>query len=173
MHPPVVHREVLHQEPWLDYNQSQVGHGRWRNEMIPIVIATDYARQPAKPTVVTEPWYEFIEGNPSGMEIRYGAWSAMLSGAAGHSYGGGHVWWAHVPESPARQGSWPLEKSFATNTLDLPRGARSMSFLAKFLGSIPWWKMEPHSSWCQNTQPHSAARSRAVFMSFTCDMGPG
>lgn len=135
--------EVLHGEPWLDYNQSQVGHGRWRNEMIPLVIAADYARQPAKPTVVTEPWYEFVEGNPSGMEIRYGAWSAMLSGAAGHSYGGGHVWWAHVPESPTSQGPWPLERSFATNTLDYA-GARSMSFLAKFLGTLPWWGLEPH-----------------------------
>lgn len=135
--------EVLHGEPWLDYNQSQVGHGRWRNELIPRIMAADYARQPAKPTVVTEPWYEFIEGNPSGREIRYGAWGAVLSGAAGHSYGGGHVWWAHLPESPASQGAWPLEKSFATNTLDYP-GARSMSFLAKFLGSLPWWTLEPH-----------------------------
>ncbi len=135
--------EVIHAEPWLDYNQSQVGHGRWRNEMIPRVVAADYAREPAKPTVVTEPWYEFIEGNPTGMEVRYGAWSAVLSGAAGHSYGGGHVWWAHLPESPASQGSWPLETSFATNTLDYP-GARSMSYLARFLGAIPWWTLEPH-----------------------------
>jgi hypothetical protein len=77
------------------------------------------------------------------MDIRYGAWTALLSGAAGHSYGGGHVWWAHLPESPAAQGSWPLEKSFATNTLDYP-GARSMSFVAQFLGALPWWKLEPH-----------------------------
>ena len=77
------------------------------------------------------------------MEIRYGAWSAILSGAAGHSYGGGHVWWAHLPESPASQGSWPLDRSFDTNTLDYP-GARSLSFMAKFLRSIPWWKLEPH-----------------------------
>ncbi len=135
--------EVLHSEPWLDYNQSQVGHARWRNEMIPLVIAADYARQPAKPTVVTEPWYEFIAGNPAALDIRYGAWAAVLSGAAGHSYGGGHVWWAHLPELPAGQGSWPLEKSFETNTLDYP-GSRSMSFMAKFLGSLPWWKLEPH-----------------------------
>jgi hypothetical protein len=128
----------------MDYNQSQVGHGRWRNELIPVVMAADYARKPAKPTVVTEPWYEFIEGNPTGMEIRYGAWTALLSGAAGHSYGGGHVWWAHLPESPASQGSWPLDKSFETNTLDYP-GARSMGFLAKFLTSIDWWKLEPHA----------------------------
>lgn len=135
--------EVLHQDSWLDYNQSQVGHGRWRNEMIPLVIATDYGRRPAKPTVVTEPWYEFIEGNPTGQEIRYGAWSAILTGAAGHSYGGGHIWWAHLPESPTSQGSWPLDKNFETNTLDYP-GARSMGFIARFLKSIPWWKLEPH-----------------------------
>jgi hypothetical protein len=62
--------EAIHAEPWLDYNQSQTGHGRWRNEMIPFVVAADYARTPAKPTVVTEPWYEFIEGNPTGMDVR-------------------------------------------------------------------------------------------------------
>ena len=135
--------EVIHGEPWLDYNQSQTGHGRWRNEMIPFVVAADYARIPAKPTVVTEPWYEFVEGNPTGMDIRLGIWSAFLSGAAGHSYGGGHVWWAHVPESPASQGNWPLDKSFETNTLDYP-GARSMSFFARFLKSIDWWRLEPH-----------------------------
>ena len=58
--------EVLHSEPWLDYNQSRVGHARRRNEMIPLVIAADYARQPAKPTVVTEPWYKFIAGKVNG-----------------------------------------------------------------------------------------------------------
>ena len=54
---------VLHQEPWLDYNQSQVGHGRFANEMIPQVSTGEYKRTPSKPIVVTEPWYEFIEGN--------------------------------------------------------------------------------------------------------------
>ena len=87
---------VLHQEPWLDYNQSQVGHGKFANEMIPSIISEDYYRKPSKPVVVTEPWYEFIEGNPSGMDIRFAAWSAILSGAAGHTYGGGHVWLASV-----------------------------------------------------------------------------
>jgi hypothetical protein len=135
--------EVLHNEPWLDYNQSQPGHGKARNEMIPLIVAADYARVPAKPIVVTEPWYEFVEGNPPAEDVRVGAWSAMLSGAAGHTYGGGHVWWAHVPEAPSRQGPWPLEESFETNTLDYP-GALGMSFLARFLKSIEWWRLEPH-----------------------------
>jgi Protein of unknown function (DUF4038) len=72
--------------------------------MIPIVVSEDYNRKPSKPIVVTESWYEFTEGNPSGMDIRFAAWSAILSGAAGHTYGGGHVWLASVPESPAGGG---------------------------------------------------------------------
>ncbi len=135
--------EVLHKEPWLDYNQSQVGHGKWRQELIPQIIAADYARLPAKPTVVTEPWYEFISGNPSAMDLRFGAWSAMLSGAAGHTYGGGHVWWANVPESPSKQGNWPLEPGFENDTLNYP-GAVSIGHMARFFKSIEWWKLEPH-----------------------------
>ena len=34
--------KVLHREPWLDYNQSQPGHGKWRNEMIPGIVSADY-----------------------------------------------------------------------------------------------------------------------------------
>jgi hypothetical protein len=141
--------EVLHGEPWLDFDQSQVGHAKWRNEMIPLVVAADYARTPAKPVVVTEPWYEFVEGNPPAEDIRFGAWSAMLSGAAGHTYGGGHVWWAHVPEAPSDQGEWPLHQGFDKDTLDYP-GAASIGFMARFLKSIEWWKLAPHPELVSN-----------------------
>jgi hypothetical protein len=136
--------EVLHDEPWLDYNQSQVGHGRWYNEMIPDVVASAYEKKPAKPIVVTEPWYEFVEGNPTAMDVRLAAWGAILSGAAGHTYGGGHVWLAHVPESPAGGGPWPLEKSFDNNTLDYA-GAVSMAHVNTFFKTIDWWKLSPHA----------------------------
>jgi hypothetical protein len=135
--------EVLHQQGWLDYNQSQTGHGKWRNELTPWIVQQAYRRDPAKPIVVTEPWYEFVEGNPPAADVRFGGWSAILSGAAGHSYGGGHVWRAHVPEAPAGRGAWPLEEGFETDTLDYP-GARSLSFMVKFLRSIDWWLLEPH-----------------------------
>jgi len=135
--------KVLHDQPWLDYNQSQPGHGRWRNQMIPKIVEKDYSRIPPKPVVVTEPWYEFKLDTPRAYNIRYGAWTAMLSGAAGHSYGGGHIWRGHLPESPAGGGTWPLDESFETSTLDYP-GAVSISHMAKFLKTVPWWKFEPH-----------------------------
>jgi len=134
---------VLHQEKWLDYNQSQVGHGKFANEMIPYIVSEDYNRKPSKPIVVTESWYEFIEGNASAMDIRFAAWSAILSGAAGHTYGGGHVWLASVPESPADERTWPLEKSFSRSTYDYA-GALSMKYLAAFFKDVKWWKLSPH-----------------------------
>jgi hypothetical protein len=135
--------EAIHNQSWLDYNQSQCGHARWCNELIPEIIKTAYAKQPAKPIVVTEPWYEFIEGNPTAMDIRFAAWSAILSGAAGHSYGGGHVWKAHLAENPMGMDAWPLDTSLKTNTLLYP-GAISVGFAGKYLRNLQWWRLEPH-----------------------------
>lgn len=135
--------EVLHDSPWLDYNQSQTGHGRYANEMIPVVVTNEYHRQPAKPIVVTEPWYEFIEGNPTGKDIRLAAWGSVLSGAAGHTYGGGHVWLASVPEAPSRGGgTWPLEVGAELASFDY-EGAVSMQHLASFFKNVGWWNMHP------------------------------
>jgi hypothetical protein len=86
---------VLHNQEWLDYNQSQCGHHLWSNQYTPEIIKEAYAQKPAKPIVITEAWYEFIKGNPSAKDIRFGAWTAFLSGAAGHTYGGGHLGWPH------------------------------------------------------------------------------
>ena len=135
--------EAIHSQAWLDYNQSQTGHARWCNELIPWIITNSFKLQPVKPVVVTEPWYEFIEGNPTAMDIRFGAWSAVMSGAAGHSYGGGHIWRVHLPERPTGVGSWPMDTSFTVNTM-LYQGAVSIGFMGKFLRKLEWWKLEPH-----------------------------
>ena len=149
--------KVIHDEPWLDYNQSQTGHGRWKNELIPRIVQSAYNRKPVKPIVVAEPWYEFVEGNPRAADIRFGGWSAVLSGAAGHSYGGGHAWRAHVPESPEPKDIWPLEREFKRNTLNYP-GAKSLSFMARFLRGIDWWKLEPHPEFVgENPSRHCLA----------------
>jgi hypothetical protein len=135
--------DAMHDQVWLDYNQSQTGHARWCNELIPDIIRSSYLKQPAKPVVVTEPWYEFIEGNPTPMDIRFAAWSAVMSGAAGHTYGGGHTWRVHLPERPTGVGSWPMDTSLQTNTLIYP-GAVSVGFMGKYLRQIEWQRLEPH-----------------------------
>ena len=37
--------------------------------MVPSIISLDYARKPAKPVVITEPWYEFAEGSAPAMDV--------------------------------------------------------------------------------------------------------
>ena len=135
--------DALHNQVWLDYNQSQCGHARWCNELIPEIIREAYSREPAKPVVVTEPWYEFIEGNPTAMDIRFAAWSAVMSGAAGHTYGGGHIWRAHLSERPTGVGAWPMDTNLTTNTMLYP-GAVSVGFMGKYLRKLDWWKLEPN-----------------------------
>ena len=155
--------EVFQKESWLDFNQSQVGHGKYANEMIPVVVTEEYARQPIKPIVVTEPWYEFIEGSASGKDIRFGAWSAILSGAAGHTYGGGHVWIGHVPESPETGGEWPLDTSFDCTTYNY-EGAVSMKHLITFFKKIKWWEMEPHPELIEYPQSFCLAKPNEEYV---------
>ncbi len=145
--------EAIHEQKWADYNQSQTGHARWCNELVPWIITNACNREPAKPVVVTEPWYEFIEGNPTAMDIRFAAWSAVMSGAAGHTYGGGHVWRAHLPERPTGRGSWPLDTSFSVNTLLYP-GAVSVGFMGQYLRKLEWWKLEPHPDLVRENPSH-------------------
>ena len=145
--------EVIHDQDWLDYNQSQSGHARWCNELIPEIISASYKKQPAKPVVVTEPWYEFTEGNPTAMDVRFAAWSAVMSGAAGHTYGGGHTWRVHLPERPTGVGSWPMDTSLKTNTLVYP-GAVSVGFMGKYLRQTGWQNMEPHPELVNDNPSH-------------------
>jgi hypothetical protein len=91
------------------------------------------------------------------MDIRFAAWSSILSGAAGHTYGGGHVWWAHVPESPAGVGTWPLESGFDRTTYEY-EGAVSMGILSYFFKEIKWWNLEPHPEFIlEYPQPYCLA----------------
>ena len=137
--------KYFHSQKWLDYNQSQVGHGKWRNEMIPIVVSAAYGKKPPKPIVITEPWYEFLNGSASAPDVRFGAWSAFLSGAAGYTYGGGHVWRAYLPECHEKNlGKWPVDTTITLQESFNYPGAQSIGWLAHFLKNKEWWKFEPH-----------------------------
>jgi enterochelin esterase-like enzyme len=162
--------EVLHNEPWLDYNQSQTAHARWRNEYAPIVVSQAYAMSPPKPIVITEPWYEFALDCPAAREIRFCAWAAVMSGAAGHTYGGGHIWVGYLPEvsRPRRGsgGSWPIDPDLGANTLDYP-GARGMAYMAGILRSVDWWRLEPHPEFVvENPSRYCLAVPGQVYLMF-------
>lgn len=88
----------LHEEPWLDFNMVQSGHGDLDRDNYRL-ITEDYARRPVKPVLDAEPCYEdFPRGFRSengyfdAADVRRAAYYAVFAGAFGHTYGHQSVW---------------------------------------------------------------------------------
>lgn len=118
----------MHHEDWLDFNMIQSGHRDLGERKNDIMVAADYAREPAKPVLDGEPCYEDHPRDHEGRngyfdqaDVRTAAYYAVLSGAFGHTYGHHSIW------SMAAQ---PDERFIMTweQALDRP-GARQMRHL--------------------------------------------
>jgi hypothetical protein len=132
--------ELLSQEKWMDFNQFQVGHQGTNNERIPGLVKFNYSLKPVKPVICTEPRMEFLVHSTPSDYIRFAAWSAILSGAAGHTYGAGGIWIANVPEAPAGLSDYDYDWYY--KALNYP-GGRNIGVMSKFFQSIKWWELEP------------------------------
>ena len=141
----------FHEASWLDFNMIQSGHGRdtpnGRNSPNFARVAADYARAPAKPVVDGEPGYE---DHPAGFQMENGyldsydnrksLYWALLSGAAGHTYGCHAVWqmWS-AKHPPINHPRLPWRDS-----LELP-GAAQMALARQILGDS-WGALVPDQS---------------------------
>ncbi|QHT63213.1 DUF4038 domain-containing protein [Paenibacillus lycopersici] len=88
----------VHDEPWLDFNMIQSGHGHGERDNYKLVAA-DYARTPVKPTLEAEPCYEDhprnfnpVNGYFDEADVRKAAYYGILSGGLGITYGHHCVW---------------------------------------------------------------------------------
>ena len=91
----------FHDAPWLGFNGAQIG---WEEGVLLKAIDADYARQPPKPIVNIEPWYEQCTWKQSPVddwEVRVQAYQTIFAGACGHTYG--HTW-IYAFDSPPRAG---------------------------------------------------------------------
>lgn len=118
---------LMHDEPWLDHNWLQTYS---LTERIPSEVRAAYNASPAKPVISAEPCYENSARLPyeelcTPYLVRWQAWTALLSGAAGHVYGSEGVF-------------------FMTdaNAIKDP-GSSEMSQLVDFMGRIDWWRLDP------------------------------
>jgi hypothetical protein len=82
----------VHEEPWLDFNTIQSGHG-WSVPCYDF-IAHDYGLQPTKPTLNMEASYENYADTFTGtrrritsQQTRMALYWSVLAGACGHTYG--------------------------------------------------------------------------------------
>jgi hypothetical protein len=140
--------EWVHNEPWLDFDMLQSGHGR-RDLANDEMIAADYARKPPKPVLDGELRYE---DHPINWKPQYGWFDAhdvrkaiywsLFAGATGATYGCHDVWQfldkeRHPPVSSART---PWKEA-----LQLP-GAAQAGLARKLIESKPFITRIPDQS---------------------------
>jgi hypothetical protein len=97
----------FHDDPWLDANMQQTGHGPAASVRPWEKIAADYARNPVKPVVDGEMLYEDHpigfsrgvrqNGFSSDNHVRQRGYWALFAGAAGIAYGHHSVWQMYAP----------------------------------------------------------------------------
>jgi hypothetical protein len=143
-HPPGGHSsgDWFHDTSWLDFNILQSGHS-------PVsanygMLEKDYARQPVKPCLDSEPAYEYPPhamptNRPVGaLQVRRNAYWSLFAGALGHTYGAHPIWQMY---DGVRKARWDVSTPWH-ESLDLP-GAFQMTHVKALLLSRPFLNRIP------------------------------
>jgi hypothetical protein len=139
----------FHDDPWLDFNMHQTGHGLAETTMSWAKIAKDYERVPVKPVLDGEPLYEDHpiafrakeHGYSFDAHIRQRAYWAVFSGGCGHTYGNHSVWQMYAPGRQPVNG--PL--FYWYEAIHRP-GAAQMRHLRDLIESRPYLSRVPDQS---------------------------
>ncbi|MFY0575331.1 glycoside hydrolase family 140 protein [Cystobacter fuscus] len=126
----------FHNEPWLDFNMQQNGHGTsktvWKD------ISYDYNLSLPKPTLDGEPTYEQIlidlqgPGHTNDADVRRFAYLTVFAGAFGITYGHNSVWQMYAPNRPPQFS--PV--NYWYEGINAP-GAVQMKYLRQLMESRP------------------------------------
>jgi hypothetical protein len=143
----------FHDEPWLDFNMHQTGHGLADKTMSWARIAKDYARTPVKPVLDGEPLYEDHplafrareNGYSLDAHVRQRAYWDTFAGACGHTYGNHSVWQMYAPDRKPVNG--PL--LYWNEAIHRP-GAAQMQYVRALLESRPYLSRVPDQSLVEN-----------------------
>jgi hypothetical protein len=139
----------FHNDPWLDFNMHQTGHGLAENVTSWGRIAKDYERTPVKPVLDGEPLYEDHplafrareHGYSFDAHVRQRAYWAVFSGACGHTYGNHSVWQMYAPGRTPVNG--PL--LYWNEAIHRP-GAAQMQYVRALIESRPYFSRIPDPS---------------------------
>lgn len=156
--------ESVHDEPWLDFNMMQSGHGG-RNNPSHRMLARDYARTPVKPTLDGEPNYEDhpVRGSKE-KDDWFGAWDvrkesywSVFAGGCGVTYGCHPIWqfWdgKTKPLADPRH-SWRED-------LALP-GATQTGYLRRLIESRPFLTRIPDQTLIVSPNPDGPEHAQAT-----------
>ena len=132
-------------EPWLDFNLMQSGHGRKDGANFGM-IEKDYQFTPVKPTIDGEHRYENhpVNWKPEQLgwfddyDARQASYWAVFAGAAGDTYGCNDIWQMKTPERKPLS----LARGVWYESLNLP-GAGQMQYLRRLMESRPYFSRVP------------------------------
>ncbi len=153
---PSMNWHALHHDaPWHDFHMLQTGHRRAAIPDLADLPAAYYKREPVKAVVNGEPWYEAhpaMDDDRGGRaygavcspaEVRYAFWVSLLSGATmGHTYGSQGIWNWKRPGDSEEHVAGPQIGPLWSTALEHP-GAEQCGSGARFLRSLPWWRLQP------------------------------
>jgi hypothetical protein len=139
----------FHKQAWLALNWLQTGHISAKLSNIPLRLAQDYAKTPAKPIIHSEGWYEhkLKDGElATSAQIRWQAWVTYLNGGAGHTYGVHGIVLFYDPEVNTEPPPDLYEETPWYEGVDAPGGS-ALPHLYNFFNGMAWWNLEPHRNW--------------------------
>ena len=144
IHPSSSARECVEDASVLSFDMLQTGHND--RDSVPGTIETltrSLAAEPRMPVLVGEVCYEGIM-EASRQEIqRFMFWAAMLTGAAGHTYGANGIWQVNTREKP--YGLSPHGHSWGGPPWDVAAalpGSGQLGLAKGLLMRYQWWKLE-------------------------------
>lgn len=145
LHPGDTARNVVDDVSVLDFDMLQTGHGD--RESIPNtveLVRRSRAAEPTMPVINGEVCYEGILDTCWDDVQRFMAWTCLLSGTAGHTYGANGIWQVNGTDKPygpsPHGGNWgnrPWREAAA-----LP-GSRQVGLAKKLLERFEWSRFEP------------------------------
>jgi hypothetical protein len=139
----------LHDEPWLDVNTMQSGHGGGHDVPVWQWVGEDWARTPVKPTLDLEPNYEDHPVNPwpkwdpalgyfNDGDIRRQCYRSVFAGACGVTYGHQSMWAFTDPRRPLIN----HPRVFWQEAIERP-GANQVQHLRRLMESRPFFDRIP------------------------------
>ena len=120
IHPTQYGREQVDDPTKIDVEMLQTGHGGYAS-LAPTVkmLRESLAKEPRMPVFVSEVNYEGIGESSREEQQRFLFWTAMLSGAFGHTYGANGLWQVNGRDEP--YGKSPHGTSGAVHPGTVPR----------------------------------------------------
>jgi len=176
IHPSRMGRNIVDDPSVLDFDMLQTGHNDRRSAASTVeTVLESYNDKPVMPVVVGEVCYEGIAEACREEVQRFMFWAAILSGAAGHTYGANGIWQVNTREKPyglsPHGHSWgdtPWEVAY-----QLP-GSAQLGLAKKLLTRYRWWKLEakpemiePHWSAKDYWQPFAATVPGELIIAFS------